>query len=176
MVAGARYIRGVSEHRYARQALTGDFVRSVTGLAITVGPILLAQPGTLMMAVLGVLAALFATHGVRTWVKSATRIEIGDEGVAVRGPRNATLRWDGLRHMSLTYYSTRRDGSKGWMQMKLEGVDATLRIDSTLEGFPALARRVAAEAAKRGLELPDATQANLAALGRVTGRDIWPTS
>jgi len=166
----------VSEYRYATRALTGDFVRSVTGLTITVAPILLAQAGTLMMAALGALAALFAAHGVRTWVKSATRIEIGDEGIAVRGPRNVMLRWDSLRQMSLTYYSTRRDGSKGWMQMKLKGADATLRIDSTLDGFPALVRYAAAEAAKRGLELPHATQANLAALGRMTGRDTWPTS
>ena len=176
MDARARYIRGVSEHRYARTALTGDFVRSVTGLAITLGPMLLAQPGTLMMAVLGVLAALFAAHGTRTWAKSATRIEIGEEGIAVHGPRNAMLRWDGLRQMSLTYYSTRRDGSRGWMQMKLKGADATLRIDSTLEDFPAFVRRAATEAVKRGLELPHATQANLAALGRMTGRDAWPTS
>jgi hypothetical protein len=129
-----------------------------------------------MMAVLGTLAALFAVHGARTWVKSATRIEVGDEGIAVRGPRNAALRWDGLRQMRLTYYSTRRDGSKGWMQMKLQGAETTVRIDSTLDGFAALARRAAAEAAKRGVELPPATQANLAALGRTTGRDAWPTS
>jgi hypothetical protein len=129
-----------------------------------------------MMAVLGALAALFAAHGVRTWVRSATRIEVGDEGIAVRGPRKAMVRWDGLEQMRLTYYSTRRDGSKGWMQMKLKGAETTLRIDSTLDGFPALVRRAAAEAAKRGVELPPATQANLAALGRMTGRDAWPTS
>ena len=166
----------MNAYRYSRQALTGDFVRSVTGLAITLGPMLLAQPGTLMMAVLGALAALFAAHGTRTWVKSATRIAVDDEGIVVRGPRQATLRWDGLRHMSLTYYSTRRDGSKGWMQMKLKGEDATLRIDSTLDGFPVLVRRAATEAAKRGLELPPATQVNIAALGRTTGRDTWPIS
>jgi hypothetical protein len=129
-----------------------------------------------MMAVLGVLAALFAAHGARTWVKSATRIAVGDEGIAVRGLRNASLRWDGLRQLSLTYYSTRRDGSKGWMQMKLKGKETTLRIDSTLDGFTSLARRAAAEAAKRGVDLPPATQANLAALGRTTGRVNWPTS
>jgi hypothetical protein len=129
-----------------------------------------------MMAVLGALAALFAAHGARTWVKSATRIAVDDEGIAVRGPRHARLRWDGLRQVSLTYYSTRRDGSKGWMQMKLKGEETTLRIDSTLDGFAALARRAAAEAAKRGVDLPPATQANLAALGRMTGRNSWPTS
>lgn len=145
-------------------------------MTITLGPMLLAQPGTLMMAVLGALAALFAAHGARTWVKSATRIAVDDEGIIVRGPRNATLRWGGLRHLSLTYYSTRRDGSKGWMQMKLEGEGTTLRIDSTLDGFVPVARRAAAEAAKRGVDLPPATQANLAALGRTTGRDNWPTS
>ena len=166
----------MTEYRYPTQALTGDFVRSVTGLAITLAPMLLAQPAPPMMAVLGLLAILFAAHGVRTGIKKATRIAVDDKGISARGPRGATLRWSELRHMSLQYYSTRRDGSKGWMQMKLKGEDATLRIDSALDGFAALARRAAAEAAKRGLELPPATQANLTVLGRTTGRDHWPTS
>jgi hypothetical protein len=129
-----------------------------------------------MMAALGTLAALFAVHGARTWIKSQTRYTVDDEGISTRGPRGATLRWSGLRRMRLRYYSTRRDGSKGWMQMKLTGEDATLRIDSGLDGFAALARRAAAEATKRGLELPPATQANLTVLGATTGRDPWPTS
>ena len=151
-------------------------MRSVTGLTVTLGPMLLAQPATPMMLVLGALAAVFGAHGVRTWLKSATRIVVDDEGIAVRGPRNAKLRWGGLRQMSLDYYSTRRDGAKGWMQMTLKGEGARLRIDSTLDGFAALARLAATEAAKRGVELPHATQANLTALGRTTGRGQWPTS
>ena len=166
----------MTEYRYPTQALTGDFVRSVTGLAFTLGPMLLAQPAPPMMAVLGTLAALFAAHGVRTWIKSKTRIAVDDEGISAHGARSATLRWNGLRQMHLRYYSTRRDGSKGWMQMKLKGEDTTLRFDSTLIGFADLVRRAAAEAAKRGVDLPPATQANLAALGRTTGRDNWPTS
>ena len=166
----------MSEHRYPTRALVGDFARAGLGLVATVGPMLLAQPGPPMMAVLGALAAVFAVHGTRTWIKSATRIVADDEGIAVRGPRNATLRWGGLRQMSVTYYSTRRDGSKGWMQMKLKGEGTTVSIDSTLDGFAMLARRAATEAAKRGVELPPATQANLTVLGRTTGRDHWPIS
>jgi hypothetical protein len=137
---------------------------------------LFAAPGTLMMAVLGVLAAIFAIHGARTWLRSATRIVVDDDGIAAHGPRNALVRWSRLESMSVDYYSTRRDGSKGWMQMRISGGGASVRLDSTLEGFAQVARRAASEAEKRGIALPPATQANLAALGTTTGRGTWPTS
>ena len=78
--------------------------------------------------------------------------------------------------MSVDYYSTRRDGSKGWMQMRISGGGTSVRLDSTLDGFAQVVRRAASEAEKRGIALPPATQANLAALGTTTGRGTWPTS
>jgi hypothetical protein len=137
---------------------------------------LFAAPGAPMMAVLGALAAIFAAHGARTWVRSATRITVDDEGIAAHGPRNASVRWSGLERMSVDYYSTRRDGSKGWMQMRISGEGTSLRLDSTLDGFAQVVRRAASEAAKRGITLPAATHANLAALGMTTGRGNWPIS
>jgi hypothetical protein len=129
-----------------------------------------------MMAVLGVLAAIFAVHGARTWLRSTTRIVVDEEGISSRGPRTASVRWSELERMSVDYYSTRRDGSKGWMQMRISGGGASVRLDSTLEGFASVVRRAASEADKRAIVLPPATQANLAALGTTTGRGIWPTS
>jgi hypothetical protein len=112
----ARDIRRVNEHRYSRQALNGDLVRSVTGLVFALGPMLLAQPGAPMMAILGALAAVFAAHGARTWIKSATRIIVDDEGISARGPRNATVRWSHITRRSSTIIQ-RGGGSQGWMQM-----------------------------------------------------------
>ena len=172
----------MTSYRYPPRAVRGDFVRSVTGLALTLGPMLLARPAPLMMALLGACAVVFAGHGVRTWIKSATRIEVDDEGISSRGPRNATLRWNGLERMSLDYYSTRRDRAGGWMQMKLSGEGARIRVDSALEGFESVVARAAGAAAARGIALAPATAANLATLGIGRGLEagkrtgIWPTS
>jgi hypothetical protein len=135
-----------------------------------------------MMALLGACAGVFALHGARTWIKSATRIEVDEDGISSLGPRNATLRWNGLERMSLDYYSTRRDRAAGWMQMRLEGEGARIRVDSALDGFESVVARAARAAAARGVALKPATAANLATLGigraeragKRTG--IWPTS
>jgi hypothetical protein len=127
--------------------------------------VLLARPAAPMMAFLGALAGLFAVYGARTWIRSATRITLDEEEISASGPRKATLRWHELVRIKLNYYSTRRDRTKGWMQMKLEGDGETVRLDSSLEGFADIARRAAREAALRGIVLPPATRTNLAALG-----------
>jgi hypothetical protein len=62
------------------------------------------------------------------------------------------------------------------MQMRLAAGGTSVKLDSTLDGFALVARRAANEAAKRGIALPPATQANLVALGTTTGRGTWPTS
>jgi hypothetical protein len=160
----------MSVHRYDRGALAADYARAAIGILLTAGPMLLARPAAPMMALLGGLAGLFALYGARTWIRSATRITLDEEGISASGPRRATLRWQALARIKLNYYSTRRDRTKGWMQMKLEGEGETVRLDSSLEGFVEIARRAAREAALRRVELPPATRTNLAALGIGDGR------
>jgi hypothetical protein len=67
--------------------------------------------------------------------------------------------------MKLSYYSTRRDGRGGWMQLKLRAGWSTLRVDSRVQGFPELVIASAKAAEMRGLPLDPATSANLQALG-----------
>jgi hypothetical protein len=135
-----------------------------------------------MMALLGAFAALFAAYGAHTALRSVTRIVVSEDAISATGPRSATVRWRELERMRLDYYSTRRDGAKGWMQMRLGGGGEKLRIDSTIDGFAAIAARAARAAAERELALAPATLANLASLGIAsqpgitTGRSRWPTS
>jgi hypothetical protein len=51
------------------------------------------------------------------------------------------------------------------MQLQLGAGRARLSLDSRLDGFEQLARQAAHAAVERGLELSDATAANLQALG-----------
>jgi hypothetical protein len=67
--------------------------------------------------------------------------------------------------MKLAYYSTRRDGRGGWMQLQLRAGSTTLRIDSHIEGFSELISAAVAAAETRGLSLDPAPSANLQALG-----------
>jgi hypothetical protein len=67
--------------------------------------------------------------------------------------------------MRLKYYSTKRDGHGGWMQLRLNGPDKTLRFESSLDGFADLARRAYAAMQSRGIALDPATADNLRLLG-----------
>jgi hypothetical protein len=171
----------MSVHRYPPRAIRTDYVRTAVGLALAGGPLLLARPGTPMMTVLGGLTALFVAFGARTWIRSATRITLDDQGLSASGPRGATIRWSSLARMRLNYYSTRRDGTRGWMQMNLRDDGARLSIDSSLDGFSEIAARAARAAAERGLDLHPATRSNLALLGldpggsATTGGERWKT-
>jgi hypothetical protein len=81
------------------------------------------------------------------------------------GLLQASIWWSKLDRMKLSYYSTRRDGRGGWMQLKLRAGWSTLRIDSRIQGFSELVLASAKAAEMRGLPLDPATSANLQALG-----------
>jgi hypothetical protein len=81
------------------------------------------------------------------------------------GLLRASIWWSKLDRMKLSYYSTRRDGRGGWMQLKLGAGWSTVRIDSRIEGFTELVSASAKAAEMRGLSLDPATSANLQALG-----------
>ena len=98
-----------------------------------------------------------------------THVELDDSGIRVRGPAflrpRAAIRWEDLRSLRLDYFSTRRDGEGGWMQLRLRDAQHTIRIDSELEGFVGLVRVAALQARRRDADLDHATRANLGVLG-----------
>ena len=67
--------------------------------------------------------------------------------------------------MKLSYFSTKRDRKEGWMQLDLKAAHGRIRVDSTLDDFPLIARRAVEAANARGVPLPDATRGNLTGLG-----------
>ena len=155
----------MSEHRYPTDALLGDYVRAGAGLVLAGAPLLLVPLNIYVEGVLGGLAALFACFGGLTALRHARRIEVGEEGIAARGPFPVQLTWEALERVNLRYFATRRDGSKGWMELKLRGHGRRLLLDSRINGFNDIAQRTARAAARRQLPLTPATAANFAALG-----------
>ncbi len=153
------------EHRYPRRVILGDYFRAGTGLALTAGPLLLVHPASVMVYVLGGLAALFGVFGIRTAWRQATYIRADDKGIEQTGPFGVAFDWEELREIRLRYFSTRRDRADGWMQLSLRAGGGRLRIDSGIEDFLNLARLAAAKAADAGIEPDAATIANFEQLG-----------
>jgi hypothetical protein len=159
----------VTDYRYPRKALTGDFARAGVGLVITAGPALAIPATSMTQLILVPLALLFLVFGIRTWLRSVAVIAVTARGISLSAPWQARLAWHNLKAVRLNYYSTRFDRSGGWMQLMLKGQGgpdgATIRVDSTLDGFSEVARHVAAIAQSQRIPLSESTRNNFGALG-----------
>jgi hypothetical protein len=162
----------MTELRYPTETLRGDYIRAGIGLLLTLGPALAIPLTSPANYFLFPAAALFLAYAWRTWRRQRTRVAITAEGISLFGSQPVSLAWRQVRSVRLSYFSTQRDRTGGWMQLTLKGIDpqrpGTLRaihIDSTLPGFDAIVRAAANAAALNGLQLSDATRANLSAAG-----------
>jgi len=171
----------MSTHHYPIGPLSSDYLRVAVGLALTLGPLLLLDLATPIAWLLSILAVLFAWFGLRTVLRQLSAVELGAEGVAIRGPLGGAVAWDELARMKLAYYAPRSwssarrrdrqheprdDRQQGWLQLTLQGASGRpIRIESTLEGFDQVLRRALAVVARKELALDPTTMANLAALG-----------
>lgn len=156
----------MTRHGYALAALRGDYIRA--GLGVTVATLLLAftPPSSTMFYVAAGLLVLFAGFAIRLLWRRGTVIEADDGGITARAPwgRPRRIAWGDLRQVGVRYYSTRRDRTGGWMDMKIKGTQDRIAFDSALTGFADLALDVARAAEAQGLSLDDTTRINLAAL------------
>jgi hypothetical protein len=151
--------------RYPAKALTGDYVRAAIGLVFALTPAIALGEWTGVHWILVPLALLFLGFGVRTWRRGRQSVTWDDSGVSLSGPGAVRLAWDELRDFRLAFYSTSRDRTGGWMQLKLAGGTARLSADSSGENFAALVAAAHAAARARALPLDPATLENLKALG-----------
>jgi hypothetical protein len=155
----------MTRHAYPLSALFGDYFRAAAGFFPTIAVLAIAPVGIVGGTMLGGFAALFAVFGIRTALRHCTSIEVTEAALQSSGLLRASIWWSKLDRMKLSYYSTRRDGRGGWMQLKLGAGWSTVRIDSRIEGFTELVSASAKAAEMRGLSLDPATSANLQALG-----------
>ncbi len=156
----------MSAHRYPPRALTSDWARAGFGLVLTAGPAAAVPADSAALWVLLPLAALFSAFGLRTLRRRIARVELDERGLSLSDGRRASLAWGELQSLKVDYFSTRGDRTGGWMQMTLrDGAGASIRIDSGLDDFLAVAKAAAAAARGRGVALSDATRANLGHLG-----------
>jgi hypothetical protein len=155
----------MSRHAYPTSAMLGDYVRAVAGLFPTVAVLTIVPMGVAGATVLGGVAVLFAAFAIQTALRHGTHLELKDGALRASGPlQTSSIRLGELDRLKLLYFSTRRDGRGGWMQLELRSGSSTLRVDGRIEGFAELVEASARAAKRRGLSLNPATLANLQAL------------
>jgi hypothetical protein len=150
---------------YPFDAVRADYARAGLGLGLCGLPLATTELPLAITAILAVVAGLFILYGLRTAAQQSMSVTVTDDAIESSGWRSVRLAWEGLSGVSLAYYSTRREGGKGWMQLRLAGNGGTLRLESTLDGFDIVARQAIRAAAAKGLELDRTTTANLHLLG-----------
>jgi hypothetical protein len=143
----------------------GDYLRAAAGFVPTAAILTTMPVGVVAATVLSGLGAIFAVFGVRTLVHHGTRFDLTESALRASGLRRTSIAWAELDHMTLAYYSTRRDRRDGWMQLELRSGRRRVRLDSRINGFAELVDKSASAAKSRGLTLNAATLANMAALG-----------
>ena len=160
----------MSVHAYPVHSVLADYLRAGIGLVLSAVPFVYGPMHPVMTGVLGGLFLLFSIYALRTVLRHLTRVEIDEKRIISRGPRPGELSWSDLSKVRLAYYSTRRDGTNGWLQLNLSGGRARLNIDSNLDGFEEVASRTAAAVAANELRLDSASAKNFATLGLTIGK------
>jgi len=152
--------------RYPRPTLLADYVRAGVGAVLCGLPLVLIDVNRWIAAILLAGFVLFAAFIVRTALRQHTRYVLGPDTLCADGPAGSLVEWNRLDRMKLSYFSTKRDRSDGWMQLAVGSAGArTVKVDSALEGFYDIVERAARAAESTGVELSAATRANLRSMG-----------
>jgi len=162
-----------AELRYPRQTLWADYVRAAAGVVLCGAPLAVLDVNRWLAMVLAAGFVLFALFLARTALRQRPRYVLGPDTLCADGPAGALVEWNRLDRLTLSYYSTKRDRSAGWMQLAVGSRGGrTVKVDSSLDGFYDIVERAAQAAVSRGLELNTATRANLRSMGiSVSGQE-----
>ena len=144
--------------------MVSDYLVSGGGLVLSLPLLVMFDLPTVTSWILGLLSIGFAIHGLGVARRQRTRIETDEGGLWFAPPRRH-IAWNEITRFGLAYFSTRRDGARGWMELKVASASATLRVDSRLDRFDELVRRVWSAASRTGVDVDATTRANLEALG-----------
>jgi hypothetical protein len=152
--------------RYPPQTLWADYVRASAGVLLCGLPLLFLEVNHWLALVLFAGFVLFAVFLARTGLRHRTRYLLASDTLCADGPAGGVVEWRRLDRLKLSYFSTKRDRSDGWMQLTVGSIGGrALKIDSSLDGFHDVVERAAEAASASHLRLTRATRANLRAMG-----------
>ncbi len=150
---------------YSTKEITKEYWRSGMGITLSLVPLLLLSPSSVIVYILGSFLCLFVFYGVRTYCRNKMKVILGDQAIQVTGLWEKLIQWEELEELKLAYFTTRRDGENGWMQLRLKGRGDRLRVESTITDFWELVSMCAHKARENGVLLDAATIRNMQALG-----------
>ncbi|HIC59628.1 MAG TPA: hypothetical protein EYO71_06095 [Rhodospirillales bacterium] len=153
------------EYGYSFSSVGGDFVRAIVGLVLCSLPVLLGLEFILALWLLVPLTAVFITFLVRIIIRSLPTVPVTDEWIRVNSFFDITLYWADVTDFKLSYFTLWRNGEKGWMEMRLRNATNSVKIESSLVGFEAIASRAFAAAEANHISLNSTTTSNLEAFG-----------
>ncbi len=150
-------------YRYPLAKLAPDYLRAGVGIAVVGLPLATLELSGAVSVVLAGLLALFLAFAVQNLLQQLCRIEMNDTSLVLR-PWGTRIEWRELTRLRLAWFTVRRGGKQGWMELKVSAGRSRVRIDSRLEGFDQIACRAVAAARDQGLDLDPVTLANLRTL------------
>jgi hypothetical protein len=157
MIESARY-------RHTTRTLAPDYIRAGAGILLTAGPLLFPQTTGTVAWIFGAGLLLFAGYAIHTAVRHASTVRCDENGISVTGPLLRAVDWDDLTDVRVRYFSTRRDGCNGWMQLVVKGPRASIRIESTLSGFKDIVADAVKMADRNEIQLSSTTLGNIEVL------------
>ena len=155
--------------RYSGKNLVGDYGRAITGIILSITPIIFVNLNLVVIVIFAALALLFLFFAARTLQRHATIIETTHVDITMHGPVKQHINWENVKTVNLSYFSTWHDRKKGWMQLKVTGNGGALKIDSNINGFDEIAAIVAQCVAHNSLSVNEVTIGNFEALGLTIG-------
>ena len=151
-------------YRYPLAKLGPDYLRAGVGLAVVGLPLATMELPGVVRIVLLCLLVLFAAFALQNVLQHLSRVEMTETSLVLH-PWRTRVDWQAMTRLRLAWFTVRRGGSKGWMELKLKAGRSRMRLDSRLDGFDEVARRAVEAALERGLDFDPVTIANLRTLG-----------
>ena len=148
--------------------MVSDYMVSGAGLALSFPPLVMFDLPAVTVGILGLMSLGFAAYGLGVVRRQWIRVETDEDGLWFSPPRRR-IAWNEVTRFRLAYFSTRRDGARGWMELKVGSRTAILRVDSRLERFNELAGRAWSAASRLGVE-PDSNDSCEPRIPRNGGR------
>ena len=154
--------------RYSLSSLIGDYLRSIIGLTIMVLLLTTIPLSPWIAGPIIIISVLFFVFLMVTLDRHLITVRVDNNAITVRHKK---ILWPELISLRLDYYTTRRDRSSGWMQLRLKGNHTTIRLDSRLEHFHDIVTYAADAARTNNLTLNRVTTNNLIALGILSAQE-----
>ena len=147
---------------YPSKLMAPDLAKSIVGLLICGVIALIPEMLAIIQWTSAGLALLFVFYFARTVIRFQSKIYVSEYGIRLSSLRGGTaFAWPELSKFRLRYFSTKRDGNKGWFELTLQAGDAKIVAESTLDGFDDLLEISRDWAKDNQLLVDDVTRTNL---------------